>query len=500
MLSALWLSVEWQTDMTLWLVRPPHGFKPYERLNMSEMPCPTILASGDPGAFAYYLEDDGRMPASLPCQAKPRYVVPSMATIAALPWNGFRVASLFSGCGGSSLGYKMAGFRVIWANEFIPAAQEVYRLNHPTTLLDSRDIRQVQPQDILAALAMRPGELDLLDGSPPCASFSTAGKRAKSWGKVKAYSETKQRTDDLFWEYARVLKGLQPKVFVAENVSGLVKGVAKGYFLEILRLLKDCGYQVACRLLDAQWLGVPQMRQRTIFIGVRQDLGLAPAFPQPLPYRYSVREALPWMLSDEETTLQVEEANGLNSQDLGQHRLLDVTDKPMPTIQAQRPVQVAPGRAYRDRRGAFGHDGDITEQPAPTVLADSVGTHWIEPETDISRYAIGRLWDEVRPGEAHAKRFSLVKPALDGPYNTIDTGGHGAYSPTGKLSRATVVHPLEKRKFTIAELKRICAFPDDFQLTGSYAQQWERLGRAVPPVMMYHIAAVIRDELFAKIP
>ena len=91
------------------------------------------------------------------------------------------------------------------------------------------------------------------------------------------------------------MEGIKPKVFVAENVSGLVKGVAKGYFKEILSKLKECGYNVRTRLLDAQWLGVPQRRQRLFFIGVRDDLGIEPAFPKPLPYRYSVRDACPWI-------------------------------------------------------------------------------------------------------------------------------------------------------------------------------------------------------------
>ena len=224
-----------------------------------------------------------------------------MAEIAAIPWNGYNAISTFSGCGGSSLGYKMAGFRVLWASEFIPAAQDTYRANHPATILDTRDIRSVQASDILDAIGMKSGELDLFDGSPPCASFSTAGKREAGWGKVKAYSDTKQRTDDLFFEYSRLVKAIQPKVFVAENVSGLVKGTAKGYFLEILAELKQCGYAVSAKLLDAQWLGVPQMRQRVIFVGVRNDLvaqfGVKPVHPKPLAYRYSVRDALPWIAS-----------------------------------------------------------------------------------------------------------------------------------------------------------------------------------------------------------
>lgn len=380
-----------------------------------------------------------------------------MAEIAALPWNGYNAISTFSGCGGSSLGYKMAGFRVLWASEFIPAAQDTYRANHPATILDTRDIRNVQASDILDAIGMKPGELDLFDGSPPCASFSTAGKREAGWGKVKAYSDTKQRTDDLFFEYSRLIKGVQPKVFVAENVSGLVKGTAKGYFLEILAELKSCGYVVSAKLLDAQWLGVPQMRQRVIFVGVRNDLasqfGVKPVHPKPLAYRYSVRDALPWI---GETT----------------------------------------PRAYRDRRGAFGNDGDITDSPAPTVLADSVGTHWvIEPEADISRYAIGAEWDKLKPGEQSERYYQLVRAPIDGPSPTVTQAAGTAWAPA---AAAGVTHPTEKRKFSIAELRRICAFPDDFILTGTYSQQWERLGRAVPPVMMMYIAKTIQTEVLDK--
>ena len=203
-----------------------------------------------------------------------------MTEIAAVPWNGLNVVSTFSGCGGSCLGFRMAGYRVLWANEFIPAAAETYRANHPTTILDTGDIRKVQPEAILKAIGLKAGELDAMEGSPPCASFSTAGKREKHWGKAKKYSDTVQRVDDLFFEYVRLLRGLRPKVFVAENVSGLVKGVAKGYFLEILGALKACGYRVGCKVLDAQWLGVPQARQRTIFIGVREDLGEGTRVPE----------------------------------------------------------------------------------------------------------------------------------------------------------------------------------------------------------------------------
>lgn len=379
---------------------------------------------------------------------KPPYRVPSMAEIAALPWNGLKVASTFSGCGGSCTGYRMAGYRVVWANEFVPAAQATYKANAAADcILDTRDIRTVKAKEILTATGLKAGELDLFDGSPPCASFSTAGKREKGWGKVKDYSDTKQRTDDLFEEYVRILNGLQPKVFVAENVSGLVKGTAKGMFLQILAALKGCGYRVTCRVLDAQWLGVPQQRQRTIFVGVRNDLNLEPVHPLPLPYRYSVRDALPWI-----------------------------------------------GKAIHDTGGQsperYAANVDITDRPSPaiTIGVNSLNScHFkVEAETDISRYAIGAEWDKVKVGGASEKYFSLVKPCP-----TVQASH-------GETSIAGIVHPIEKRKFTIAELRRICAFPDDFILTGTYAQQWERLGRSVPPVMMSAVAATIRDEILRK--
>ena len=365
---------------------------------------------------------------------KPPYRVPLMSEIAALPRNGFSVVSTFSGCGGSCLGFEMCGYRILWASEFIPAAQETYRANHPGTILDGRDIRTIQPYDILRAINKDVGEIDVLEGSPPCASFSTAGKRQEGWGKVKAYSETKQRTDDLFFEYARVLKGLQPKVFVAENVSGLVKGVAKGYFKEILAALKACGYVVEAKLLDAQWLGVPQMRQRIIFMGVREDLRLRPVFPKPLSYRYSVRDALG-------------------------------------------------GIAFRTKSYAA-NDWNDGNDPAAAIQAS--GQYFVEYETQPTMQQPA-AWECAKPGGSGFD-YSWSKKKVDLHIPGLTIG-----------STTDIFHPTERRKFTIAELKRICAFPDDFILTGSYSQRWERLGRAVPPIMMKAIAEVIRDQILNRL-
>jgi DNA (cytosine-5)-methyltransferase 1 len=408
-----------------------------------------------------------------------------MAEIAAVPFNGLRVASTFSGCGGSSLGYRMAGFKVVWANEFVAAARDTYRANFPDTPIDERDIRTVSGADILRAASLQVGELDLLDGSPPCASFSTAGKRQRDWGKVKPYSDTRQRTDDLFLEFVRLVGEVRPRAFVAENVAGLVKGVGKGWFLDILAALKAQGYRVGARLLDAQWLGVPQSRQRLFFIGVRSDVGADPAFPTPRSYRYSVRDALPWIDA-------VEEPTGFSAIPMAP------ASQPAAAVQASRPVRT---RVVHDTSGNRSM-GDITNRPCPTI---TVGVHSVnslhyrviegrsppvEPDADMRRFAVGRELDRLGQGEQSGRYFQLTRAALAEPSPTITVEGKKAHA-------ASVAHPTECRKFSIAELRRICGFPDDFALTGTYAQQWERLGRAVPPPMMAAIAEAVRDRVLA---
>lgn len=238
-----------------------------------------------------------------------KYIIPTVKSLINETENGkhkFEVVSLFAGGGGSSTGYRMAGGKVLAINEFIPEAIKTYKANWPTTKVLAGDVRQLSGQDILDAIGKEPGELDILDGSPPCSAFSTAGSRDKGWGKSKAYSDSKQsNVEDLFFEYIRILRDVKPKVFVAENVAGLAKGVAKGYLNQILRELRASGYQVSCKILDAQWLGAPQRRARTIFVGVRNDLWREEydgrLHPKPLNDRVLLSEAIGGLsMSDDE--------------------------------------------------------------------------------------------------------------------------------------------------------------------------------------------------------
>lgn len=178
------------------------------------------------------------------------------------------VISTFAGGGGSSAGYHMVGFHELLAVEWDDNAVQTLRLNFPGLDIYHGDIAKLSVEEVLQRTGLQPGQLDVFDGSPPCQGFSTAGKR--DFGDDR---------NQLFREYVRLLRGLQPKVFVMENVSGMVKGKMKLIFVDILKELKASGYQVSARLLNAMYFNVPQSRQRMIFIGVRDDLGIGPSHP-----------------------------------------------------------------------------------------------------------------------------------------------------------------------------------------------------------------------------
>jgi|CXWL01.1.fsa_nt_gi DNA (cytosine-5)-methyltransferase 1 len=447
---------------------------------------------------------------------KPPYRPLLMADVlAAEGRSGLKVASTFSGAGGSCLGYRLAGYTVVWANEFEPNAQATYALNAPSTILDPRDIRTILPEEILAVTGLERGELDLFDGSPPCQSFSTAGKKQKGWGKSIAHGDgTTQRSDNLFAEYVRLVDGLQPRVFVAENVTGMVKGVSKGAFLRTLADLKACGYKVAAAVVNAQWLGVPQARQRVIFLGVRNDLaalGFAPVYPTPNPWFYSVADALPWIGRH---SVAPALADWVASGRDPSSTMVPAGSSPSPTVLAFGPTggagdRVAGAVAIHDTgsaRGAvnreFGHDAcpTVTVGNGKAIHYQTRGACELPglDEVDRELIALGksaaRAWGETKVGSSHPVNFSSKRSGVDAPAFTV-AGYAGNVNEDGVATAHGMAHPHEPRRFTIAELRRLCSFPDDFRMAGKFADRWARLGNSVPPLMMRAIAETIRDRI-----
>ncbi len=183
-----------------------------------------------------------------------------------------KVFSCFACGGGSTMGYKLAGFDVIGANEIDPRMAKLYEQNHnPKYPVFVEDIRDFVKRDDLPEELY---DLDILDGSPPCSSFSISGNREKDWGKKKKFKEgqKKQVLDTLFFDFIALAKRLQPKVVIAENVKGILLGNAIAYVRRIHEDLDKAGYYVQEFLLDAQHMGVPQRRERVFFIALRKDL------------------------------------------------------------------------------------------------------------------------------------------------------------------------------------------------------------------------------------
>ena len=362
--------------------------------------------------------------------------------------NKFNVISTFAGGGGSSTGYRLAGGKILCINEFVEEAQNTYRENYPDTPILPGDIKQLSGKDFLDIAKLDVGELDILDGSPPCSAFSVAGKLSHSrdgkhsdgWGQTKNYSDGKmvENIEDLFFEFLRVADDIRPKVIIAENVKGLTIGEAKEYFNKIQNTFEDIGYDVVAKVLDSRYFGISQTRTRVFFIGVRNDITekaglnfmtIGNVFPQELPDVVPLKDALIDLEYDEEEVKYLTDKFSKTAywRDTGSKMEID-------------PPKVLTGMDYHHKGHHFNLKRVSQYQPAPTLTA--MGSN--------------------------------------------DTTA-GAF------------HWAEPRKLTIGELKRIQSLPDDFKLTGKWNQKSERIGRMVPPLMMKAIADSVYNKVLKEI-
>ncbi len=210
------------------------------------------------------------------------------------------------------MGYKLAGFDVLGGVEIDPEMMELYRRNQNP---NPRFSFLMPVQEFLPNVEI-PSELyslDVLDGSPPCSSFSMAGARERDWSKSKKFREgqAEQVLDDLFFYFIGIAAELKPKFVVTENVKGLVLGNARGYVKEIFEAFDKAGYDAQLFLLNASRMGVPQRRERTFFLARRKDLNipkLAMQFRDPV---ISVMQAIRGLKDDNTGSALTIKAKGL---------------------------------------------------------------------------------------------------------------------------------------------------------------------------------------------
>ena len=359
--------------------------------------------------------------------------------------NLFNVLSTFAGGGGSSTGYRLAGGKILAINEFVEEAQNTYRENYPNTTIVPGDIKELTGTYLMEQAGVKVSELDILDGSPPCSAFSMAGSvshgegrtHADAFGKKKQYSDIKgvENVEDLFFEFLRVAKDIKPKVIIGENVEGLTMGEAKEYFHKIQNTFEEIGYLIVANVLDSSYFGVPQSRKRCFFIGVRED---------------------------------VAEKVGINFMTM---------------------YQLYPDKNdFRTTLGEAINDVVNEDKEELDYLIDK-----ISPEKAVGKtlMKMPKDPDKVLTGmDYHVKghHFNLKRSSLRKPCPTITAMGNLA-------GVAGTCHPIEDRKFTIKELKRIMSLPEDFKLTGKHKQQSERIGRMVPPLMMKALAESVYNKV-----
>jgi len=351
----------------------------------------------------------------------------------------FTVVSTFAGGGGSSTGYRLAGGKVVAINEFVEEAVATYSRNFPDTKVILGDIKNITGDDLLKIGNMKKGELDILDGSPPCSAFSTSGKGKKGWNREKKYSDGKtvKNIEDLFLEYIRIAEDISPKVIVAENVEGITARAAIEKLREFVTGFERVapGYQVVYQVMDASKFGVPQSRMRTFFVGVRNDVF---------------------------ATL------GLEEYELARRVF------PVPTTSDG----VSIGSAI---------EGIVNDPAEVQMLLDFCETSFQKKFVETMPFNPHKV---LKPGPINGKTscFNMKRPAPNKPSPTLTQMGQ-------QLSASGVMHYAANRKLTIKEMKRIMSLPDDYELTGTFDQQAERIGRMVAPKMMCALSTCIYENI-----
>jgi DNA (cytosine-5)-methyltransferase 1 len=271
--------------------------------------------------------------------------------------HGLKVFGTFICGGGSTMGYKLAGFEHLGGVEIDPPIADVYKENHNPKYLFIEDIRDFAnrlefPEELY--------NLDILDGSPPCSSFSMAGNREKDWGKKKVFREGQslQRLDDLFFDYIKLAKKLQPKVVIAENVKGMLQGNAKVYVKRIKYEFEQAGYKVQLYLLNAASMGVPQKRERVFFVCQRNNLNY-----KPLKLNFN-EKSIPFK--------EIEDINDNSEDNQKQQRYLwdnqNKNDKSLNDISMR----------LENKNNFFSHCLLNKEFVMPTITAHSIQQHWLK--------------------------------------------------------------------------------------------------------------------------
>ena len=328
------------------------------------------------------------------------------------------IISLFSGCGGLDLGFERAGFEIPVANEYDKTIWDTFKINHPKTHLIEGDIRKVNESDF-------PSDVDGIIGGPPCQSWSEAG----------ALRGIDDERGQLFFDYIRILRKVQPKFFLAENVSGMLANRHNEAVQNIIKLFEESGYDVTLTLVNAKDYGVAEERKRVFYIGFRKDLGINFDFP---------------------VGSTVDDEKKLTLRDV----IWDLQNTAVPS-------------AERNHRNpdAINNNEYFTGEYSPIFMSRNRVKSWDEQAFTVQ--ASGRQC------QLHPQAPKMIKVSKNDC--RFVEGKEHLY-----------------RRMTVREVARVQGFPDDFKfIYDSVNDGYKMIGNAVPVNLAYEIAIAIKKELEA---
>ena len=372
----------------------------------------------------------------------------------------FTYISFFAGGGGSSSGYKLAGGDCKFVNEFQQVAVNTYLENWPQTPHICGDIKNVTGKQIMEMTGLKVGELDILDGSPPCPPFSMSGTKQKGWGKEKtAYGMKQKNIEDLTWEQIRIAGEMKPKVILCENVKGLTMDYARQHLQRMVNDFEALGYTTVWKVLKGQFHGVPQKRERVFIVSVRNDvlddIGMpfmlleSSIYPEPENVSTTIEDAI--------GDLSLNNANRIEA------------------IELEAAMKKSAKYKWMKR---------LPKNPEKVV---SVGDDVVGPWYD-KLIAHRKKW-----GKSIPERKSSFFQSRRVPWNQAS---HTLSEQGLQTSLAVHLHPEEDRVYTTLESARLMTLPCDYKFGDcTLNEKLARIGLMVAPIQLKGVAEKIYENI-----
>src|SRR3989338_5198709 len=363
-----------------------------------------------------------------------------------------KVIDLFCGVGGLSYGFAHGdNFEIVAANEILPNMAKAYSLNHPTAKVYVEDIKDFGVGKIEKDLNIKAREIDIIVGGPPCQAYSTVGKRLIDDPRGK-----------LFQEYYRILKEFNPKLFLFENVKGLLSMQGGELLKTIISLFESLGYKVQCKLLNAADYGAPQIRERVVIIGSK----LKNSFEYPEPTHYNPEEMPNLVNKKLKPYLTLEEAIGDLPFIKSNEESFEYASKPRNEFQ----------KLMRQNASVRLMDHSSPKNNEKLVKIMELLPDGGTPED---------LPEDLRPTSGFKNTYCRIW--WNRPSTTITRN-------LSTPSSSRCIHPKAPRPLTTREGARIQCFPDDYQFYGSRGDRNLQIGNAVPTFLSNAIAKMILEN------